>query len=126
MPEIIVPDDASDIFENDPVFQQVIRNFSCRYFSSAREALMASTTASDFGQRFIVNATMLNSFFGYASRHGYENINPSIGIREFVGLRIKAYIAKLIFANEGYFTVMAPSDKVLQAALDAISEPVIR
>jgi len=103
-------------------YQGLLNQFGFDYADGHRGDLKNYTSYSDFKQRFEITDDLLNDFVVYSSNKGVEADDKGISAsKEVLKIRIKAYIARNIWGNDGYYSIMNQDDNVLKEAQIALS-----
>ena len=124
MPDIFVPLDTIGFSE----YYGDIRNlglmyrFAFYYTDRNRAELEEYTTASSI-ESYLDKQDLMPQFIKYASDKGvkpdYEDIRTS---NELIHTTIKAYVARNIIDNDGYYPIISAIDNTLNVAIDTISK----
>lgn len=103
-------------------YQGLLNQFGFDYADGHRGDLKNYTSYSDFKQRFEITDDLLNDFVVYSSNKGVKADDKGISAsKEVLKIRIKAYIARNIWGNDGYYSIMNQDDNVLKEAQIALS-----
>ncbi|HNU77157.1 MAG TPA: S41 family peptidase [Prolixibacteraceae bacterium] len=120
MPDIFVPADTSgrsDYFEK--LYQKMlISQYAFQYTDQHREELAEMTTAQEIGN-YLEKAGVLNSFISYAASRGVPA--DAEGIRasgHIINTQLKAYIARNMIGDEGFYPIIQQIDKTLLKAIE--------
>lgn len=124
MPDFFVPIDTS---HNSPLFTKVrnkgtIYNFAFQYADDNRDRLekLGAPKAID---AYLEENNIYNAFLEYAFNHGItrdiEGVEKS---RAVINTRLKAYIARNIMNNEGFYPIIHEIDHTMQRATDLLAE----
>ena len=103
-------------------YQGLLNQYGFDYADAHRNALKDYTSYGDFNKKFIITDDMLGDFVTYSSERGVEP--DTVGIKasdKVLKIRIKAYIARNIWGNDGYYSIMNQDDNVLKEAQIALS-----
>jgi carboxyl-terminal processing protease len=123
MPDIFIPLDtlgASDYYDRARSLGLMYR-FAFYYTDQHRTALEPLTTAEEIEQ-YLDDRDILPEFVKYASEKGLAPVKKDIQTSELVLTKtIKAYIARNVIDNEGFYPIIADIDNTLQVAIDTIS-----
>ena len=119
IPDIFVPADTSG---NSAYFNQIYRkgliySYAYRYADQNRETLTKLTEADEF-DNYLEDHHVLKDFVGYATEQGVPK--DSKGLKEsgdIIDVQLKAYIARNIIGEEGYYPIIRQIDKTLQRAI---------
>ncbi|MDA0972150.1 MAG: S41 family peptidase [Bacteroidetes bacterium] len=120
MPDVFVPIDTSynSEFFTDVLYSGVLNQFSFDYADSRRDELGRYKDAKAFNGGFTISAALFNDFLSNAAKEGFS---PGEGAlkrsEEELKIRLKAGIARVLWGEEGYFTVILKSDREFQKAM---------
>lgn len=103
-------------------YRGIINQFGFDYADAHRQELGAFPSLKDFERGFDVDDSLFSSLVSYANDKGVtperEGISISAGV---IKTRLKAYIARNIWGNDGFYAVMKDDDNVLKIALNAMA-----
>lgn len=103
-------------------YQGLINQFGFDFADAHRDQLSAYNTYQKFGSEFVVADSVFDAFTTYAEEAGVAKDTYGIQRSEDVlKIRIKAYIARNIWGNDGFYSVMNTDDNVLREARVALS-----
>lgn len=103
-------------------YQGLLNQFGFDYADGHRADLKTYTSYKDFNQRFEITDHLLQDFVSYSSEKGVEADEKGIrASKEVLKIRIKAYIARNIWGNDGYYAIMNQDDNILKEAQIALS-----
>ncbi len=119
MPDFFVPADTSG---NSEYFNQIYRKgliytFAYRYADQNRETLAQLTNVGQF-ESYLDGHNVLGDFVAYAAEKGVRR-DPK-GLKESGGIiktQVKAYIARNIMGEEGFYPIIKQIDKTLLQAI---------
>ena len=95
--------------------------FAFHYTDQQRPSLEQFTNAADI-EGFLDDMDVLPEFISYAREKGLDPNYEDIRTSEEVLLKtIKAYIARNVIDNEGFYPIIADIDHTLKVAIDTIS-----
>ncbi len=123
MPDVFVPLDTLGVTEyfNRARSLGLMYRFAFYYTDLKRSSLEQFTGAEEI-ERYLDDQDLLPQFIRYASSKGLRPDYKDIGIsREVLLKTIKAYIARNVIDNEGFYPIIAEIDQTLQVAIDTIS-----
>lgn len=124
MPDIFVGLDTAGASEYLSIvsYRGILNQFGFDYADTHRKDLANFEDYKEFERDFDVDKSMFDNFVSYAEEKG---VTPDIGginlSKEVLKLRIKAYIARNIWGNDGFYSIMTDDDKVIREALISIS-----
>jgi carboxyl-terminal processing protease len=124
MPDVFVGLDTAGASEYLSIvsYKGIINQFGFDYADSHRSDLTQYDGYNEFEKRFQIDHTLFDEFISYADEKGVTPDTNGIEVsREVIELRIKAYIARNIWGNDGFYAIMTDDDKVLREALISIS-----
>ena len=123
MPDVFVPVDTSGASEyyNKVRSLGLMYRFAFYYTDIHRSSLDKFTTARDI-EGYLDDQDLLPQFIKYASDKGlpadYKDIRTS---EEVLKKTIKAYVARNIIDNDGFYPIIADIDQTLKVAIDTIA-----
>jgi carboxyl-terminal processing protease len=120
MPDVFVPLDTSG---SSPYFDKIYRRgliytFAYTYADNNRQTLSELKTADEI-DAYLNRKNVLEDFINYAS--GKDVPRDPHGIKlsgNLINTQLKAYIARNILGEEGYFPIISQVDNTLQKALE--------
>lgn len=101
--------------------QDLFRAFAYHYVDDMRTGTKMSANADEFRKKFVVTPDLMKKFTDYAAQKGVAY--DAKGIQQSKSLienRIKAYIGRRLYQDEGFFPVFHESDNVLQRAIELV------
>lgn len=122
MPDFFVPLDTSGV---TPYFNQVARrNLIYRYafeFSDKHRKRMAALKTLDSIEQYIDNSNLMEGFISFAKERGVDP-NPKQIKKSalIIDTQLKAYIARNIIDNDGFYPIITRIDNTLLKAIDII------
>ncbi len=124
MPDYFVPVDTTF---NSPFFTKIrneglIYNFAFNY-ADAHRAELEQLGGHQAISRYLENRDIYSDFLNYAFDHGVDkNIEGTDKSREVVNTRVKAYIARNIINNEGFYPIIHQIDRTMQRATELLAK----
>ncbi|PCH95611.1 MAG: peptidase S41 [Bacteroidetes bacterium] len=101
----------------------LINQFAFDYADKNRNRLNKYKAVSNYVQDFRLSNSELNSFYRYVSEKGVERNDKDILVSaKLIEFRLKAYIARHIWNNDGFFPVIHHIDKTLQRAVEEMRD----
>jgi len=122
MPDKFVPVDTTG---GSPYFFSVrtyIYRFAMKYTEDNREILKKQTDADQM-EKYLDKQDLLNKFVKYASSNGVKP-DPA-GLKtsgEIIYVQLKAYIARNILDNKGFYPIWEQIDPTLKYAIDYLKK----
>ncbi len=123
MPDIFVPIDTTGI---SPFFRKVrmrglIYRYAFQYTDTHRSAL-AEFKTSNAMNNYLETRDLLSKFVEYAASEGVKPSGTDLKVSgRIIHTEIKAYIARNILDNEGFYPIWKEVDYTLQKAIDYIT-----
>jgi carboxyl-terminal processing protease len=123
MPDIFVPFDTIDV---TPYFNEVhnrglIYRYAFFYTDNNRVTLEKFTDYKEI-ESYLDKQNLLEKFVDYAESHGVKKNTEEIIISEKIILtQLKAYIARNIIDNPGYYPIIREIDRTLQKAIEILA-----
>lgn len=127
MPDIFVPMDTTGTSEYfNSIFRKgLIYTFAYTYADNYREKLSEFAEAAEFDQ-FLDKQNVLDEFVEFASERGIkkdiQGLNES---SEVIETQLKAYIARNIIGEEGFYPIISQIDNTLQKAIEITREDLL-
>ncbi|MGB6037005.1 MAG: S41 family peptidase, partial [Cryomorphaceae bacterium] len=125
MPDIFVSLDTAGASEYLSIvsYRGILNQFGFDYADSHRKDLENFENYKDFEKTFDIDQNVFDNFVSYAEDKGVTPDQNGINLsKEVLKLRIKAYIARNIWGNDGFYAIMTDDDKVIREALVSISD----
>jgi carboxyl-terminal processing protease len=123
MPDVFVPVDTvgSSEYYNRVRSLGLMYRFAFHFTDLHREALDPFTSVKEI-EGYLDSKDLIPQFVQYAKEKGLEPDYEDIGVsRHILEKTIKAYVARNIIDNEGFYPIIADIDHTLQVAIDTIS-----
>lgn len=127
MPDIYVPYDSHNFPEyyNKLLDKGLIFRYAFKYTDTHRQDLNAYEDFEDFNKGFTIDQKMFNDFLAYTKDMGIEE-DPE-GIRESderIKILIKAFIARNLYDDEGFYPLYHRIDETFQRAIRYLNEEI--
>ncbi len=122
MPDIFVPIDTlgTSLYYNKARSLGLMYRFAFYYTDLKREALKDFHTAEEI-EAFLDEQDLMGAFIRFAKEKGlppnYKDIKTS---RRILDKTIRAYIARNLIDNKGFYPIIAEIDHTLQVAIDTL------
>lgn len=127
MPDVFVPMDTSG---NSAYFERLFRKgliytFAYTYADKNRETLAALNNIKEL-ENYLGQQNVLDEFVAYAENQGVPRDAQGIReSREIIDTQLKAYIARNIAGEEGYFPIISRIDNTLQRAIEISKQKLL-
>ncbi|MFM2360620.1 MAG: hypothetical protein RLY16_2613 [Bacteroidota bacterium] len=115
-PDVHVPLDTQFIHTN----MEIPMQFALSYFKTNRTALKAYPNAQAFNQQFQFSESDYLAIAASLKQSNPNLVWQDAATKKWVIQHFKAAIARMVWRNEGYFTVTNSSDQTIQVALQAL------
>ena len=125
MPDIYVPlvNDSTEYYFNRIVNLGLLYQYAFDYTDRHRGDLQRYKTVDAFTQSFRVTDAMFNELVKQAEEKGIKGTDEQKQVaRREVNILLKAYIARNLFDDEGFYPIYAPMDEVLQRAIEELRQ----
>jgi len=124
MPDFFVPADTTGYSPYYSKVTQLIYQFALDYADTKRKELSQYHNSKEF-EEYFKKANILNLFVEYTEKKGFK---PSaVDLRtssEIIDNQVKAYIARNIIGEEGFYAMIKNIDKPLLEAIQQIKVPI--
>ena len=123
MPDVYVPlvNDSTQYYFNQIVNLGFLYQYAFDYCDSHRQELKKYKTVADFDRSFHVTDAMFNELVKRAEAKGVKgNEQEKRVARKETDILLKAYIARDLFGEEGFYPIYRPMDDELQKALEVL------
>lgn len=122
MPDIFVPVDTSGL---SPYFLKTrasIYRFALKYTENNRDVLKKYTEADEM-EKFLDKQSLLGQFVQYAEENGVKKDPEGLKISaNIIHTQLKAYIARNILDNKGFYPIWENIDSTLIHAIDFLNK----
>ena len=126
MPDFFIP---ADTLGFSPYYSKVsqkglVYQFALDYADSNRKILSKLSKTSDF-EKYFQNKDILQQFVAFAVKKGVAANNGDLKTSStLIDNQVKAYIARNIIGEEGFYPLIKNIDKVLQEAIEKSKTPM--
>ena len=124
MPDIYVPlvNDSTEYYFNRIVNTGLLYQYAFDYTDRHRQEFNNKyKTPESFAQSFQVSDAMFNELVKLAEKKGVKGTDEQkVVARREANILLKAYIARNLFDDEGFYPIYAQMDEVLQRALEEL------
>jgi carboxyl-terminal processing protease len=126
MPDVFVAVDTSYInkFYAALFEQSLLSRFTYNYMDANRKSLTTTyKNAASFNASFYVNDILWNKFVNYIKQNSTIDFSTQelVQSEKHVRLLLKAMIARQVWRDEGYYTVLSSEDKMIRKAIETFS-----
>ena len=122
MPDKFVPADTSGVSSYFMKVRSQIYRYSIKYTETNREQLKRFTEAGEM-EKFLDKQPLLDQFVQYAAANGIKRDPEGLKISgNIIHTQIKAYIARNILDNKGFYPIWEKIDTTLKYAIDFLKK----
>jgi carboxyl-terminal processing protease len=122
MPDKFVPVDTSGVSRYFIKVRPLIYRFALKYTENNRELLKKFTGLVEIG-RFLDKQALTDKFVQYAAANGIKKDPKGLEISgDIIHTQIKAYIARNILDNKGFYPIWEKIDTTLKYAIDFLKQ----
>ncbi len=125
MPDVYVPliNDSTEYFFNRIVNLGILYQYAFDYCDRNRQELAAFKTVDAFDKSFKVSDRMFNELVAQAEKKGVKGSEKEKQVaRKESNILLKAYIARNLFDDEGFYPLYQPMDDILQKAMEVLDD----
>lgn len=122
MPDKFVPVDTSGVSPYFAKVRSLIYRFALKYTENNRELLKKFTESGEM-EKFLDKQALLDQFVHFAAANGIKK--DSAGLKtsgNIILTQIKAYIARNILDNKGFYPIWEDIDTTLKYAIDFLKK----
>ena len=123
MPDVYVPlvDDSTQYYFNRIANTGLLYQYAFDYTDRHRAQLQRYKTVESFDKGFAVSDAMFDELVKSAEEKGIKGTDEQRQVaRREANTLLKAYIARNLFDDEGFYPIYAPMDEILQRALEEL------
>ena len=126
MPDVFIPWDSTPISDYylDLRRKNVINTFVGDYVDKTRQFL--KTTYPDFARfdkKFLVDSSLMNSFFAYAEKEGVKKDEKGFALSEkLIKSQIKGLVAQKLWDMNELYAIVNQEDEEVQKALEVVQD----
>jgi carboxyl-terminal processing protease len=122
MPDKFVPADTSGVSSYFLKARAIIYRYALKYTDSNRETLKKFTESGEL-EKFLDKQALLDQFVKYAAANGIKKDPAGLKISgNIINTQIKAYIARNILDNKGFYPIWEEIDTTLKYAIDFLKK----
>jgi len=124
VPDVFVPIDTSK-FSSDYLRARLkVQGFVIEHFSQNTDTYAAMGDLQEYKRSFNVNAGMIQDFYDFLNSIDFKFNREQIE-ENMVDLKttIKAHIARLVWQNQGYYSILEQTDEIFLTAINEMKNP---
>ena len=124
MPDVFVPIDTNNIQHNvtELYLEATFNSFVYNYYIHNLPQLSQYKSAIDFAQRFPDIDDVWNQLVNYARRDTIYLKNIPKRDQDGIKQRLKAYLARYKWRNEGFYEILNMDDTAIKKALEVLKD----
>ena len=125
MPDVYVPlvDDSTEYYFNRIANTGLLYQYAFDYTDKHRAQLQRYKTVESFDKSFAVTDAMFDALVKRAEEKGIKGTEEQKQVaRREANTLLKAYIARNLFDDEGFYPIYAPLDEILQRAIQELKQ----
>lgn len=125
MPDVYVPlsNDSTEYYFNRIVNLGILYQYAFDYCDAHRKELARFHEVTEFDRSFQTTETMFNELVKQAEAKGIKGDETEKQVaRQKTDILLKAYIARNLFDEEGFYPIYRPMDDILNKALEVLNQ----
>jgi carboxyl-terminal processing protease len=120
-PDIYMPLDTSMLnpFVSEVYGLSLLQEFAYNYYAGNKAAFAKYTSAEQYKTSFTIDNALYSQFIKYCSEHGVSK-EASVHAEKskvFLSNKLKAFLAKQLWKSDGFYSIIAQDDKMVQRAV---------
>lgn len=123
VPDYFIPYDTSgsSTYYNHIIYNGLIYEWAWNYADKHRDELKALGSYKAFDDNFNISESIFEDFVDYASNNGVARNKSGIeNSKTNIKRRLKSYIARNIWNNDGFYPIWNQGDQVISRALEVL------
>lgn len=123
VPDYFIPYDTSgsSTYYNHIIYNGLIYEWAWNYADKHRDELKALGSYKAFDDNFKISESIFEDFVDYASNNGVARNKSGIeNSKTNIKRRLKSYIARNIWNNDGFYPIWNQGDQVISRALEVL------
>ena len=122
MPDKFVPVDTSGVSTYFMKVRALVYRFALKYTETNRERLKKYTEAGEM-EKYLDKQALLDQFVEFAAANGVKKDPAGLKVSgNIIHTQLKAYIARNILDNKGFYPIWENIDTTLKYAIDFLKE----
>jgi carboxyl-terminal processing protease len=128
IPDVFIPIDTTQGsgYLNQLLYSGIVYDFAFKYTDAHRDELLAIGSHEDYITDFHITEALLKEFIDFSS--GKDVLFDQAGFdrsKMVINKRLKAYIARNIWGDDGFYPVWNAGDKTVEASLNVEVDKVL-
>lgn len=124
MPDVFVPRDTTAFTEYYYQLREkgIVYQYALQYADQNRDKLKALNNATAI-ENELAKTNLVSELVKYAESKGIKTVPAQLAIsRHIIDNEVKAYIARNIIDNDGFYPIIVKTDKEVAAAIEALNK----
>ena len=122
-PDFIVKSKSLTSYSTNLFRKNIFYEFVAQYLSNNGDLKNKYGNFANFQNEFNLSEAFLSDFKGFAAKKGIEHKKDEFEKdSDFINERLKAYIARNFWGNEGWYPIVLNSDNQIQKAIEVMPE----
>lgn len=125
-PDIYIPLDTTMLnpFVLEVYGSNLLQEFTYNYYNANKNFFSKFPTAQSYNAGFTISDNLYQEFVKYCTTHNVskEALDYTEKSKTFLSNKIKAYIAKQKWQSDGFYTVAAQEDSMIQRAMQELKK----
>ncbi len=122
MPDKFIPVDTTGISRYFMEVRPLIYRFALNYTEKNRGELSKYTTVGEM-KRYLDRQNLMMKFIAFASQNGIKRDQEGLDVSgKIIDVQLKAYIARNILDNKGFYPIWQEIDNTLEYAIDYLEK----
>jgi carboxyl-terminal processing protease len=118
MPDIFVPLDTTIVNFYVNKLRAHVPEFIYSYYGSNSDKYKSYANPTDFKKKYQVSDAFFNEFIQFAKAKGWDDDESKLpAYKAQLKIVLKAFLAKQLFKNDGYYTIMNELDPIVKEAV---------
>ncbi len=122
MPDYFVPVDTAGVspFLTEVISKGLIYKYAFEYSDTHRKELSKYKKWKDF-EKHLNNVDLYNKFINYVKQNGITEIKSNDKSKKIILNYLKAYIARNIIDDDGFYPIILENDKTVKKAIEVLN-----
>lgn len=122
-PDYIIRQEKLTNYTASLLRENAFSEYVINYYTAHKEISAQYKTLAEFNRNFRFNDAQVNDFVSFAVSKGVEMNNTEFAKdKEYIAFRLKAHLARNLWKNDGWYTVLTPIDVQVRKAMESLSK----
>ena len=121
IPDVFIPIDTTQgsSYINQLVYSGLVYDFAFQYVDSHRDELVAYGSPEKYISDFVITQKLIDQLIAFADEKGVPfNEKGYARSKKLITKRLKAYIARNVWSDEGFYPIWNSDDPTIKAAMN--------